>query len=238
MKTSILISSRKNPEFLVDTVNSYINLCSSPQNVEILVALDDDDNTRFFFIDCFENNPLVKIFVLKRVGYWRLNETMNFLSSKSSGNILWMSTNKCVIKTKSWDKILEPYENKFIVASHIVEWIEKNKPIIRREGILLPLVHRKWYEVLNKIGNDAHMDSGIGFTIECFKEFGDMGREFLTRIYINLANLVVEMDRRKVPDVVDKPGHSDFFSKQSSQQRLKDCQKILEFLKNNPQYIP
>lgn len=238
MKTSILVSSRRNPEFLIDTINSYIEFCSSPQNVEILVALDDDDDTRFPILNCFKNNSLVKMFELKRVGYWRLNETMSFLSSQSSGSILWMATNKCMVKTKNWDKIFEPYENKFIVGSHITEWVEDDKPVICREGILLPMVHRKWYEVLNKIGNDVHMDSGIGFTIGHLKEFGELGIQLLDKIYINFKNLVVEMDRRKTPNIVDKPGSSDFFSKESHEQRHKDCQKIVEFLKNNPQYIP
>lgn len=238
MKTSILVSSRKNITFLIETVNSYIDLCSSPKNIEVLIAFDDDDDTRFSAIERFKDNSLVKMFELKRVGYWRLHEVIGFLSSQSVGSILWLATDKCVVKTLHWDKVLEPYENKFLVGASMTDWIEENKPVIRRGGILLPLIHRKWYEVLNKIGNDVHMDSGISFTLSHLTEFGDFGKELSKKIYVNFPNLVVEMDRRKTPNVVDKPGSSDFFSKESHEQRFKDCQKIVEFLKNNPQYIP
>ncbi len=237
MRTSILISSRKNPIYLIDTINSYLHQCSSQNNIEILIALDNDDLTRFSIIDYFKNISSVKIFEMERVGYWRLNETMNFLASKSCGNILWMTTDKCIIKTKNWDELFIPYENKFIVGSCVTEWIESFDFMYYRGGILLPMVHRKWYEVLNKIGNDVHMDSGIGFTIEHFKEFGDFGKKLLNKICINFENLIVEMDRRK-PSVVDKIGTSDFHSEKSCEERRKDAKKIFDFLQENAEYIP
>lgn len=237
MKTSILISSRKNPTNLIDTINSYITTCSCCENVEILVALDNDDSSRQEVIHYFKKNSLVKLFELERVGYWRLNETMNFLSKNSSGDILWMSTDKCIVKTQNWDELFIPYKNKLIVGSCVTKWIEEPDCVSYRGGILLPLIHRKWYEVLNKIGNDIHMDSGIGFTIEHFKEFGDFGETVFKKIYVNFKTIIVEMDRRK-SSVIDKIGSSDFFSEESHNKRKIDAKNLLEFLQNNPQYIP
>lgn len=240
MKISLLITSRKNSIGLIDTINSYIDNCSSNAKIEVLVSLDNDDSTRFLVIDYFKNNHLVNIFELGRVGYFRLNESINFLCSKSSGNILLMTTDKCVMKSKNWDICLDPYENKFITGGAWTDWIEEDKPTIRRGGMILPMVHRKWYEVLNKIGNDVHMDSGVSHTTDLIYSFGKEGEEMCKKICKFFDNIVVEMDRTKGPQGkdIDKPGYSDFFSKESHNFRVEDAKRIFEFLKNNPQYIP
>jgi hypothetical protein len=150
MKTSIIFSSRENPVNLASTLFSYLDNCSDDNDVEFLIALDDNDETRFQVMETFENVPEVRLFIRPQVGYFKLQRSFNFLAGEATGDVFWFSSDKTVMKTPHWDKHLEPYAKKFFVASVKALWIEPDASWWRFDAIC-PIVSRMWYDVFGKI---------------------------------------------------------------------------------------
>jgi len=236
MKISIMVYSRNNPENITNTILSIINNFSGENELEILLALDDDDNTRFQVIENFIEHKCVIIYILPRVGYFKLSKFTNFLGKQATGNLIWLLSDKTIVNTKDWDTILNKYENKFIVCGCKTTWINDDGSISIREDMLFPIISKQWYNVLEKICDQVHVDSCISCTMRNLLSFGDAATNIFNKVCFNITDIHVEHDRRKGGNV-EKPGESDFFFDESIRTRLIDARKIYDYLENNMSVI-
>ena len=204
MIISILLPSRKNLYNLSVAVDSYILHFSGENELEILVGLDDDDETRFDFLEKYKNDSRIRPILFKRLGYWNNHIIMNILAKKSRGHILWMGNCKSMVLTPRWDKYLERFENKMLVGSHITEWYdhEAAHPVHRytkRQCMLFPIVSIPYIDVLGKFSNYCRNDSWIGATIGHLRDFGQEGTNYLNKIHPTITEISICHDRSKVP---------------------------------------
>ena len=225
-----------NTDRLINTIRSVQTTTSNKNEVEILVAFDNDDETRYKVKETFRRNSEVTFYDLPPFGYWMTHEYLNFLASKATGEILFCLTDKCILKTKNWDTFLEPYKNKFIVSYPLVEWIENDGTSRIRTELLFFIVSHLWYSVLGKICSVSQADSSVDNT------FSGMGiftgaEKIIESCRFMSKNIVVEHDRRRGV-YFPKHGQSTYYNENEIHQRKLDSEKLFGFLKDNPQYIP
>ena len=78
MKISIIFPTRKRYDLFVKSTNSLIENCSDLNNLEILVAMDDDDvETVQKTKEYIQDKPFIKLYVSERQFYRNLNLYVN-----------------------------------------------------------------------------------------------------------------------------------------------------------------
>lgn len=232
----MILSTRKNIENSTKLIRSFFDTSSGETELEVLLGLDDDDDTRFELMETFGSDNRISFTVMPRVGYFGLSKFFSVLAEKSTGSLLIIATDRSLFVTQDWDKTLLPYEKKFIVTSPSVIWNEDGIVDQLRSGIMVPIVSRKWYDVLGKICDQPHMDSCIGWTIGNVGKIRPEGERLHNRVCF-MSNFFIEHDRRRGGDFT-KDGQSNFFSEEAHCVRTADAQKIYNFLTNNPEWIP
>lgn len=230
-----MFSSRENPKCLAETLFSYIDTCSDDNEVEILVCLDNNDESRHEVLDIFQDISQVRLFVRPQVGYFKLQRSFNFMANEAVGDIFWFSSDKTVVKSKNWDKFLEPFSKKFFLAGIQSHWIEPDRDWYRLDTIC-PIVSRLWFDLFGKICDHTHVDSCIGHTLGHVVNYPG-GENILECVYQQFEEIKVEHDRRKNPGIV-KPGYSEFANPYWEAVRKVDGGIIYDFLKRNPDLIP
>lgn len=234
MKFSVLIPSRQNPQNLIATIESYKNLSSNDNELEFLVAFDDDDESRFIVEERYSSEKNVLFYEFPRIdyGYWKHHEYHNYMAGKSTGDILCLTSDKSVMITERWDKTLEPFFKKFIVTSPLIHWIEGDGSKTIRGGLLLPIISKKYYDVLGKVSTDCQVDSSIGWTVGQIPKFGPNGIDMTNKILKYIPNVICEHDRRKAPGI-SKEGESTFYSEEAELRRYESGRKLYFWLNEN-----
>lgn len=235
MKISFLLPSRKKPSHLIPCVQSILDTVSKDNEIEILLALDNDDDTRFEVIKKFKKVDCVKCYIRPRSGFWKLHEYTNYLANQAAGDMFFITTDKSLMQTTHWDKLLEPYEGKFIVTFPTVNWISRSGQVYVRPELLFPIVSHLWFVALNKICDQPHLDSSISHVLGNFPTLGEEAKNLMQRILFP-TNMIVQYDESKEiePKVI---GQSTFFTEESSGLRMEDAKRLFLFLKANPSYI-
>lgn len=233
MKISVLIPSRNNVKNLLLTVNSFINTVSDKNKLEILVALDIDDSSKFIVLEELKNNSIVKVIECPRFGYWKHNEYHNLLANNSTGNFLFLGSDKSTMHSNSlnWDLYLEKYKNDFVVCGQKTEWINDDATTFMRTDLVTPMFSKTWYDILNCVSTQPHLDSFFRFTIQELSKINRKGAEFARDMYKYIPEIVISHDRRKSAPI-DKPGTFDFFSDASIAERKRCAYKIFNYLIN------
>lgn len=137
---SILTPSRNRPQRLLTFINSVISLAHNPDNIEILVYIDNDDpavpqykniqydNVQFVYGD----EPSI-------------SNSWNTLAEMCKGDVLIMGNDDLEYRTQDWDKLLlqelSVYHDDIYCA-----WMEDG--INADRHCAFPIVSRLWYETL------------------------------------------------------------------------------------------
>ena len=87
---SVIMHSRGRPADFANAIQSLVNTCSSPGEVEILVKLDTDDGTLPEYVRVLNECPFVyKVLLYDRMqAYWSLFINQNDLSKQANGGVL------------------------------------------------------------------------------------------------------------------------------------------------------
>jgi glycosyltransferase involved in cell wall biosynthesis len=269
VKVSILLTTRNNPEYLKLAVDSYLNNCSVKNEIEVLLGFDDDDISFNITKQQYEKDDRVKFFILPRLGYWNNHIFVNYLADKSSGNILWLGSGKNIVLTKDYDLLLEPFADKCFVAAHTIYWKdpwaehEIHRDMVRT-CILLPIVGRKYYELIGKFSNYCRNDSWIGETVNNLFHIDPNGKQILSKMFFIIKDIQVIQNRSHgpkdkdwkcwaVPEVpeylkkygycftnecLEQAGFDAYNSKAAIEERMNDAKKIHDYLTINPDLIP
>jgi len=153
---SVLVPSRERADVLKFSLDS---LGLERNNIEALVWVDDDDPQLNEYRKLFGNNPQVKLFIKKRVGYENFHIMQNFLAAESSGNWLWLWNDDAYMDNVNW-------YDKFINLASLSN--PKEEPIVynlwsqgESESNLFPMVSRKYLEILGYFAGSANNDAWI-----------------------------------------------------------------------------
>lgn len=144
-KISILLATRGRTEMLKKSLASLVDLASDPNNLEILLAFDNDDGKTFDWVqenvltDLDDKGVSYTCMSFDRLGYIRLNEYYNKLSIEAEGDWLFFWGDDAIMETQDWDKEILAYNGKFRVLRVLTH---KSHPLA-----IFPIVPKKWVEL-------------------------------------------------------------------------------------------
>ena len=158
-KVSVLIPTRNRGKLFKKSINSLFESCSDVNNFEVLVALDNDDIHSINEIKEYAmDKPNVKLFFYERQFYRGLHNYYNDLSTKSSGEFLLLWNDDAIMNSVHWDLEILKYKNKFCVISPKVDTMIE---FWEKQGVLFPIIPKKWFEVTGSWSQVAACDSWI-----------------------------------------------------------------------------
>lgn len=158
MKISILLPTRNRAEMVIKTLTSLYETVSDKNRLEIMLGIDYDDpsikeleNKLEHFKGC---DIKIKIFE-ERHGYVNLHRYINRLANEATGDWLYLWNDDSYIITKDWDKLLEPYNENFVLLS------PKVKENSGYPGTMFPFIPKKWIEVTGHFSMNCHNDTWV-----------------------------------------------------------------------------
>jgi len=148
MRVSVLAPTRARPHLAVAMAKSLFASAEDPDNVELLVYMDDDDPTTEDGLRQFEEAfPEGSQNLVINVGpHEGLGKAWNTLAYMANGRFLSMGNDDLEYKTKGWDTALDRELVKFpdeIVCMFF------NDQLNRQRQCAFPTITRKWYETVN-----------------------------------------------------------------------------------------
>lgn len=116
---SILMATRGRPKLAFKSLKSLIRKADKPDNIEMCVAIDNDDTESIDFfnktvVPWFEKKEYdLLLLSFDRLGYAKLNEYMHTLALNSNGAWLIIWNDDAVMETKNWDREIVSYTGQF-----------------------------------------------------------------------------------------------------------------------------
>jgi hypothetical protein len=160
---SVLLPTRGRTDALRSSVESLLAKAQHPDQIEILLAFDHDDQASYQY---FESNIADMIdqyqgrytcFGFDRLGYLRLNEYVNYLAGHSRGRWLMFWGDDAIMETLGWDqRILE------VDRFRVLRMPTHNQ----HPYAIFPIVPRAWFEMFGYISAHQLSDtwcSQIGY---------------------------------------------------------------------------
>lgn len=157
--TTFIIATRYRTKKLIDSITSVLRTCSNPNCVEFIVALDNDDTETLALITSIKLKARITFLVSERYGYNNLNVYYNLAAKYAKGRWIWLWTDDIEMTCENWDDILLRYDERLIVINPYTTnapWNEYTKDVC-----IIPIVSRKWYEVLGRISAWNHIDTYV-----------------------------------------------------------------------------
>jgi len=225
MKISILLPTRNRVKMVMKTLNSLYDTVSDKNRLEVILGLDYDDPSIEELkneIKTFKGCDIKLSIFNERHGYVNLHKYINKLANEASGDWLYLWNDDSYIITQDWDKLLEPYNENFVLLSPKV----KENP--NYPGTMFPFIPKKWIEVTGHYSLNCHNDTWVEEIAKSLNIF----------VYIPMwvSHLRDKFRSGQLTDqtwqerVQDKKG---FRSEEMKQNRKKDVQKLKNFIEEN-----
>ena len=97
---SVSLPTRKRVSMLKESIESLVSNCNNYDDIEILLALDEDDSDTISFVKTLSYPISIKIIITQRVGYY------NELCKISTGTPVFLWNDDALMISKYWDKIV------------------------------------------------------------------------------------------------------------------------------------
>ena len=116
---SVILMSRKRPLRLKECIESVFNMACFPDNVEILVRVDQDDKLTLDFCkdDSIFKNKTIRVFSGPKIGLLMGRIMLKRLCENTRGDFIVPIADDCFM-VNEWDKILLPYKGKVAVLGN------------------------------------------------------------------------------------------------------------------------
>ena len=117
-------------------------------NIELLILIDKDEpmkNQYVELINKYKENFSIKLFI---ENFKKNTERVNFLASKSKGDILFNTNDDMHIVTNDWDNELNNEANKFSNDEGFCIWPDVDINKYKYLHCDFPIINRRWYEDL------------------------------------------------------------------------------------------
>jgi len=227
-RISVLLPTRGRGELSFKSLKTLWDNADTNDGIEYLIAVDDDDLESVEYYDktivpyTKEQGIDLRVWVIKRLGYKKLNEYLNFLGNKSNGHYMMFWNDDAIMETEAWDKEIDQYRDKF----RILRMPDQSQ----HPYSLFPIFPRKWMSLLGTISPQAMSDAWISQIA------------YLCNIMVNIPVSVIhdrfdltgnnndETYRNRPQTDVDREDPMDLNSKQMVLKRYTDCAKIMWYL--------
>jgi len=141
-KISILLPTRKRPQFMKRLYESIITTVDDTSAIEICFCIDNDDTDSLEYIVDLATDPRVKYTISKRDV---LSKLWNNAYDISSGEILMHCGDDIVFRTPGWDTIVRSKFNEFPDKIVLLWGNDLVVPVEKNFGTHC-FLHRKWVE--------------------------------------------------------------------------------------------
>ena len=168
---SVLLPTRGRREVLKSSLESLISKATDPENVELLLGIDDDDEGAREYIEQ-EIAPMLREYrvecranIFKPLGYENLHVYVNTLAGNASGDWLFFWNDDGIMVTDGWDDIIRSYTGQFKLLA----------PRDNHDGhpyAIFPIVPRDWYTLIDHLSQNAQNDawlSHIAYMLDIFE---------------------------------------------------------------------
>lgn len=156
---SMLLPARGRTANLYASVDSVYSLASHPENVEVLVRMDDDDkclqDEQVVLADIAKHvgRDLVRVEVGPRLGYARMHEYYNDLAARARGDWLFIWNDDIEMLTEGWDEK--------IADAPLFSVQFPRRDMRDTTDYTLPVVGRPVYESVGHLSLNAYCDAWI-----------------------------------------------------------------------------
>jgi len=225
---AILLPTRGRAEMLERSVQSLISLAKDPDQIQLMLAFDNDDEvgTKHFeqvvqpWLDDNQVNYTAMSF--EPLGYIRLNEYVNELARNSDARWLVFWNDDAVMKTQDWDAEIMKWDGQFKLLAFRTHNLHPYS--------IFPIVPRKWLDLLGYLSPHQISDAWLSqqaymldimerIPVEVLHDRHDLTGNNKDETFLNRPMLEGNpMD----PD--------DFHSIHQTDIRQKDCAKIANYL--------
>ena len=154
---SIILPARGRKEPLLKSITSLLDLADNPDQIEILLGMDydDEDSVNYVKSEILPNYPNVKLHMFKSYGYTKLNMYANTLAGLSVGHWLILWNDDALMQTKGWDSIVKEYDN------HPMPLLRASVVGMNHPFALFPIIKRTWFEATGTFSFFGHIDRFI-----------------------------------------------------------------------------
>jgi len=168
---SVLLPTRGRREVLKSSLESLISKATDPENVELLLGIDDDDEGAREYIEQ-EIAPMLREYrvecranIFKPLGYENLHVYVNTLAGNASGDWLFFWNDDGIMVTDGWDDVIRNYTGQFKLLA----------PRDNHDGhpyAIFPIVPRDWFTLVDHLSQNAQNDawlSHIAYMLDIFE---------------------------------------------------------------------
>ena len=168
---SVLLPTRGRREVLKSSLESLISKATDPENVELLLGIDDDDEGAREYIEQ-EIAPMLREYrvesranIFKPLGYENLHVYVNTLAGNASGDWLFFWNDDGIMVTDGWDDVIRSYTGQFKLLA----------PRDNHDGhpyAIFPIVPRDWFTLVDHLSQNAQNDawlSHIAYMLDIFE---------------------------------------------------------------------
>lgn len=170
-RISVFFPTRNRVEPLKKSLTSLINTASTMDGIEILLAVDDDDQPTIDYIngelvaEFNEKNIAMRAFTFPRQGYANLHHYYNHLVKESLGNWLFLWNDDAIMKADNWDLAIERYNGQM----KVLRFSDNHDD---HPNAIFPCVPRDWLLLFGEFSPNQHADSWvsqIGYLTDCMQ---------------------------------------------------------------------
>ncbi len=118
--TSVLLVTRGRKSILKETIKRLYKHAKYPKNIELFIAVDNDDIETIKFIKknkIFKQHKNIRIFLFPRIGWKNIGLYLRELFLHSTGDIIVPLADDCFIKIDNWDETFLEYKNETVIMS-------------------------------------------------------------------------------------------------------------------------
>lgn len=158
---SVLLPTRQRTDLVKRSLHSLISQAKHPEQIEVLVAYDnDDDQSHEFFSSpewaqwVAEHHTSAQCFQVPRWGYRSLHEYYNYLAAHSQGSWMLIWNDDAMMETQHWDDQVRDNDDWRMLLHMTCSNLVMNCSIF-------PLLHREWLDVFGTVSPINHPDSWI-----------------------------------------------------------------------------
>lgn len=237
MLVSILLSTRERFDLMIKSITSLYENASDPSQIELLLKLDNDNFEEYTkrMDEIYQITTNVKIVISdRRDGYDSLHLFLNELAGISEGEFLFVWNDDAEMVSEGWDDYVAEHSGKLCVLQ-----IDNNHfsyPELIEHGVyIFPIIHRKYYEILNHISLNPHSDTWVHYVATfCDIEIN----EFRICAYHDRADLTGNNEDGVYGEGLGRPdgyvsGHSLLHTQEQADLRSEDANKIFTYLLEN-----
>jgi len=235
-KISILLPTRGRTELLKRSIKSLVDNCWKKDNIEILIALDDDDtNTLLYFHEQIAPIPLgsnvyTKIYLFPRQGYHKIHNYYNTLAKYSVGDWLMCWNDDAIMIDSGYDQYIVNMTGQF----KLLAFDTHNK----HPNSIFPVLPTSWYTHFGHISPHPCVDSWVSqiawvldimhrTDIRVLHDRFDLTGNNYDNTYNNRNETL--LDNYNTIESNDK----DFNNKYYVDLREKEMHSLADFMKNN-----